>query len=221
MVDKYSSPTPKWQCLTAWNPWPWAPSEIATGCYKTSFLLFANARGAGTLLTAKYPAPGTHHATNAWGLPGGRGGYSQLEGTVCTYMYHLVCNDAIMYCNSSHDLFLYVHFTWTREWHFCNPFKDIHIFLILCGEGCTVQWIDLYRRLTKVLFGESFTFRKGSQALNVPWFSIYVQVLALVAYTHSFEIGQTFRSIQTDVTLLANNTQQCCDLLRLFSCTDS
>ena len=29
-----------------------------------------------------------------------------------------------------------------------------------------------------------------------------------------FETGQTFRPIQTDTTLLANNTQECCDLLR-------
>ena len=29
---------------------------MTTGCYRTSFLLFANARGAGTLLTAKCPA---------------------------------------------------------------------------------------------------------------------------------------------------------------------
>ena len=41
------------------------------GCYETSFLLFANARGAGTQLTAKYPAPKTHRASNARGLPGG------------------------------------------------------------------------------------------------------------------------------------------------------
>ena len=34
MVDKCSSPTPKWQCLTAWNPWLWAPSEMTTGCSK-------------------------------------------------------------------------------------------------------------------------------------------------------------------------------------------
>ena len=71
MVDKCSSPTPIWQCLTAWIPWLWAPSEMATGCYETSFLLFANTRGAGTLSTAKCPALGTHRATNARGLPGG------------------------------------------------------------------------------------------------------------------------------------------------------
>ena len=29
--------------------------------------------------------------------------------------------------------------------------------------------------------------------------------------------GQTFRPIQMDATLLANNTQQCCDLLRPFA----
>ena len=44
---------------------------MTTGCYETSFLLFANARGAETLLTVKFPAPGTHRETNARGLPGG------------------------------------------------------------------------------------------------------------------------------------------------------
>ena len=66
--------TPKWQCSTAWNPWLswfWAPSEMTTGCYETSFLLFGNTRGAWTLLTAKCPDPGTHRATNDRGLPRG------------------------------------------------------------------------------------------------------------------------------------------------------
>ena len=40
-------------------------------------------------------------------------------------------------------------------------------------------------------------------------------MLALVAY--EFETGQTFMPMQTDATLLANNTQQCCDLLRPFA----
>ena len=31
------------------------------------------------------------------------------------------------------------------------------------------------------------------------------------------ETGQTFRPIQTDAKLLANNLQQCCDLLRPFA----
>ena len=31
-----------------------------------------------------------------------------------------------------------------------------------------------------------------------------------------FETGQNFRPMQTDATLLANNTQHCCDLLRPF-----
>ena len=44
---------------------------MAIGCYEISFLLFENARGAGTLSTAKCPAPGTHRATNGRGLPGG------------------------------------------------------------------------------------------------------------------------------------------------------
>ena len=44
---------------------------MTTGCYETSFLLFANDRGTGTILTAKCPAPGTHRATNARVLPGG------------------------------------------------------------------------------------------------------------------------------------------------------
>ena len=38
---------------------------------RNTFLLFANARGAGTLSTAKCPAPGTHRAINGRGLPGG------------------------------------------------------------------------------------------------------------------------------------------------------
>ena len=44
---------------------------MTTGCYETSFLLFANSRGPGALLTVKCPAPGTHRETNARGLPGG------------------------------------------------------------------------------------------------------------------------------------------------------
>ena len=43
---------------------------MTTGCYETSLLLFANARGTGTLLTVKCPSPGTHRETNARGLPG-------------------------------------------------------------------------------------------------------------------------------------------------------
>ena len=39
--------------------------------FETSFLLFANARGTGKLLTAKCPPTGTHRAINARGLPGG------------------------------------------------------------------------------------------------------------------------------------------------------
>ena len=45
-----------------------------TGYYETSFLLFANAQGARTPLTAKCPAPGTHRATNARGFREGGGG---------------------------------------------------------------------------------------------------------------------------------------------------
>ena len=44
---------------------------MTTGCYETSFLLLANARGYGTQLTVKCPGPGTHRETNAQGLPGG------------------------------------------------------------------------------------------------------------------------------------------------------
>ena len=40
---------------------------MTTGYYGTNFLLFANARAAGTLLS------GTHRASNARGLPGGGG----------------------------------------------------------------------------------------------------------------------------------------------------
>ena len=35
----------------------WEPLEMVTECYKTSFLLFANAQGAGTLSTARCPPP--------------------------------------------------------------------------------------------------------------------------------------------------------------------
>ena len=52
---------------------------MTTGCYETSLLLFANARGVGTLLTVKCAAHGTHRETNARGLPGG--GCSRLELT--------------------------------------------------------------------------------------------------------------------------------------------
>ena len=71
MVDNGSSPIPKWQCLTAWNPWLWALSEMTTGCYETRFLFFTNFRGFGIQLTAKCPAPGTHRASNALVLHGG------------------------------------------------------------------------------------------------------------------------------------------------------
>ena len=46
---------------------------MTTGCYETRLLLFANARGAGALLTVKWPVPGTHRETNAPSLPGGGG----------------------------------------------------------------------------------------------------------------------------------------------------
>ena len=45
-----------------------------TGCNEASFLLFANAWGVGTLLTAKCPPLGTHLVSNARGLVGGGGG---------------------------------------------------------------------------------------------------------------------------------------------------
>ena len=44
---------------------------MTTGCYETRFFLFVNARGGGTLLTAKCPATGTHRASNIWDFPGG------------------------------------------------------------------------------------------------------------------------------------------------------
>ena len=62
MVDKCSS-TPKRLLETL--------DSMTTGCYEINLLLFANARGAGTLLTVKCPSPGTHRDTNAQGLPGG------------------------------------------------------------------------------------------------------------------------------------------------------
>ena len=40
---------------------------------RNKFVLFANSRGAGTLLTVKSPSPGTHPETNVRGLPGGGG----------------------------------------------------------------------------------------------------------------------------------------------------
>ena len=59
---------------------------MTTGCYGTNLLLFANARGAGTLLTIKCPAPRTHREANARGLPGG--GCSWLELTR-TFKLHI------------------------------------------------------------------------------------------------------------------------------------
>ena len=78
IVDKCSSPTPKWQCLTAWNPWLWAPSEITTGFYETSLLLFTNARWGDTLY-CQMPGP----RDSSWNkCPGfARGGCSRLELT--------------------------------------------------------------------------------------------------------------------------------------------
>ena len=64
-------PTPKWQCLTVWNPPLERRRKWRQDGAKQVFLLFANAQGVGTLLTAKCPAPGTHRASNARGLPGG------------------------------------------------------------------------------------------------------------------------------------------------------
>ena len=57
---------------------------MTTECYETSLLLFANARGVGTLLTVKCPAPRTHRETNAQGLPGG---CSRLELTHTLQVY--------------------------------------------------------------------------------------------------------------------------------------
>ena len=51
---------------------------MTTGCYETSLLLFANARGTGKLLTVKWLAPGSHRKTNA---QGGGGECSRLELT--------------------------------------------------------------------------------------------------------------------------------------------
>ena len=77
---------------------------MTTGCYETSLLLFANARGARTLLTVKCLSPGTHHETNARGLPGG-GGCSRLELTrtlVFEFTYKL--NKYIVHVAASHQL---------------------------------------------------------------------------------------------------------------------
>ena len=52
----------------------WAPSKITKECYEAMFLLFANARGAGTLLAAKCSVPGTHRESNSRDLPGEGGG---------------------------------------------------------------------------------------------------------------------------------------------------
>ena len=52
---------------------------MTTGCYETSLLLFANARG--TLITVKCPAPGTHRETNARGFPGGDALWLELTRT--------------------------------------------------------------------------------------------------------------------------------------------
>ena len=48
---------------------------------QNKFVVVANVRGAGTLLTVKCSSPGTYHETNAQGLP--RGGCSWL-GLTCT-----------------------------------------------------------------------------------------------------------------------------------------
>ena len=64
--------------------------KMTTGYYETSFLLFANARGAGTLLTAKCPAPGTDRATNFRVLP--RGGCSRLELTRTLFTSKIALN---------------------------------------------------------------------------------------------------------------------------------
>ena len=44
---------------------------MTIGCYETGLLLFANGRGAGTLLTIKCPAPGTHREKMPGVCPGG------------------------------------------------------------------------------------------------------------------------------------------------------
>ena len=44
---------------------------MTTGSYETILLLFANARGVGTRLTAKCPASGTHRTSDARVCPGG------------------------------------------------------------------------------------------------------------------------------------------------------
>ena len=79
MVDKSSSPTPKWQCLTAWSE---ALTLSAVGnddrMLRNKFVV-CKCPGPRTLLIVKCPASGTHLKTNARGLPGG--GCSRLELT--------------------------------------------------------------------------------------------------------------------------------------------
>ena len=64
---------------------------MTTGCYETSLLLFANARGVGTLLTVKCAAHGTHRETNARGLPGGGMLAVGIDSHI-TAAYSTVCN---------------------------------------------------------------------------------------------------------------------------------
>ena len=66
--------------------------------YETSFLLFANARGVGTLLTAKYT--GSHRASNARGLSGAMlaaGIDSHITSTIPFVFYNLGKDQLILW----------------------------------------------------------------------------------------------------------------------------
>ena len=62
----------------------WALSEMATECYEAMFLLFANARGAGTLLTVKCPTPGSEHIL--YQMPGVCPGRKMLAAGIASYI---------------------------------------------------------------------------------------------------------------------------------------
>ena len=83
---------------------------MARGCYETSFLLFANARGAGTLLTAKHPAAGTHRAQKCPGFARGDACGWILTRTSCYVMlcYVMLCYVMLCYVMLCYVMLCYV-----------------------------------------------------------------------------------------------------------------
>ena len=66
MVDKCSSPTPKMTVLDCLKPSTLSAVGNDDRMSRNKFFVVCKYPG-GTLLTAKCPAPGTHHTTNARG----------------------------------------------------------------------------------------------------------------------------------------------------------